>query len=200
MTITAARTETETHFEWDLDILERGGGVAWAQHGPSYTRLRVADRPPPGVPARAGDLRWHSATEAWLSADGSVVVRASCSPPALLVSPSGARLLPAQPGAEETAQLVDGDVLLLCSAGVLDTEPTGLGQVLAWSPRRLAVHEPSALLEHLMTGVDQGAAAVVRCTTPSARAARPAHVRPAHARPAHARPAPPVARPSEEDR
>lgn len=175
MTITAARTEISTHgatgFEWDLDTLERGGGIASAQHGPSYTRLRVADRPPPGVPARAGDLRWHSATEAWLSVDGSVIVRSSCSPPALLVTSSGARLLPAQPGEEETAHLTDGDVLLMCSAGVLDTEPTGLGQVLAWSPRRLAVHGPSALLQHLMQGVSQGAAAVVRCT---AQAAPPA--------------------------
>lgn len=181
MTITAARTGISTQgatgYEWDLDTLERGGGIAWAQHGPGYTRLRVADRPPPGVPARAGDLRWHSATEAWLSVDGSVVVRSSCSPPALLVTPSGARLLPAQPGEEETAHLADGDVLLMCSAGVLDTEPTGLGQVLAWSPRRLAVHGPSALLQHLMQGVGQGAAAVVRCTAqpaPSAGSVRPA--------------------------
>jgi hypothetical protein len=174
VTITTARTDIAAGYEWDLDTLERGGGVAWAQRGPEHTRLRVADRPPPGEPARAGDLRWHSATEIWLSADGTVVVRSRCSPPALVVCPSGARLLPAQPG-EETAQLRDGDVLLLCSAGVLDAAPTGLGQVLAWSPRRLAVHEPSALLEHVMSGVPQGAAAVVRCVAshPAQSTARP---------------------------
>lgn len=175
MTVTAARTEISTlgatGYEWDLDTLERGGGIAWAQHSPNHTRLRVADRPPPGVPARAGDLRWASATQAWLSVDGSVIVRSSCAPPALLVTSCGARLLPAQPGEEETAQLVDGDLLLMCSAGVLETKPTGLGQVLAWSPRRLAVHGPGALLQHLMQGVSQGAAAVARCT---ARAASPA--------------------------
>lgn len=169
MTVTAARSTTA--YDWDLDVLERGGGVAWVQRGPGHTRLRVADRPAPGVPARAGDLRWHSATEAWLAGDGRVAVRSHCSPPALLVCPSGARLLPAQPDDEEEAHLEHGDVLLLCSAGVLDSEPTGLGQVLAWSPRRLAVHEPSALLEHLMRDVDQGAAAVVRCV--QARTAPP---------------------------
>lgn len=195
MTITATRATISqrgplegTRYTWDLDVLERGGGVAWEQHGPGFTRLRVADRPPPGMPSKAGDMRWESATEAWLADDGSVVVRSHCSPPGLLVCPSGARLLPAQAGEEETAQLVEGDVLLLCSAGVLDSEPTGLGQVLAWSPRRLAAHEPSALLEHLMEDVDAGAAAVVRCVSARRDPAGPAQ------------PAGHPARPPEEDR
>ena len=153
MSITVAppvRSRSRVH--WTVETLERGGGVARIERDTRYTRLRVSD---PGDP---------NATEAWLSDDGTVTVRSHCSPPALLVSTGGARLIPATPDTEDSAELGPGDVLLLCSSGVLDSVPTGLGEILGWSPRRVANHEPRALLEHLMTGAERGATAVVRCT------------------------------------
>jgi len=140
-----------TRYRWGVETLERGGGVARTYQDPACLRLRVSD---PGDP---------SATEALLSDDGTVTVRSHCSPPALLVTGCGARLIPATPDTEATAELQPGDVLLLCSSGVLDSVPTGLGEILGWSPRRVANHEPRALLEHLMTGAERGATAVVRC-------------------------------------
>lgn len=153
MSITVAPpVRTATRYRWGVETLERGGGVAQTHRDAGCLRLRVSD---PGDP---------SATEALLSDDGTVTVRSHCSPPALLVTACGARLIPATPDTEDTAELQQGDVLLLCSSGVLDGVPTGLGQILGWSPRRVANHEPRALLEHLMTGADRGATAVVRCT------------------------------------
>ena len=159
MTMTTVRTDRSlTRYDWEVDTLERRGGMASVQKTARYTTLRVTDRQP-----TASHPSWESSIQAWLSADGTVTVRSHCAPPALLVSATGARLLPPTPDSEETTSLDEGDVLLLCSAAVLDSVPTGLGEILGWSPRRVGAQEPGALLEHLMADAEQGAAALIRC-------------------------------------
>jgi len=91
-----------------------------------------------------------------------VVVRSHLSPPALLVSASGARLLPAAPEVEETTAMTDDDLLVICSASVLESLPAGFGTILGSSTQPAAALDPAALLAELMVGAEHGAAAVTR--------------------------------------
>ncbi len=150
-------------YVWDVETRERSPGLVQVRRSVRHISVEVSDdtasalgRPAPAAPA------WASATRAWLCVDGMVVVRSHLSPPALLVSPSGARLLPAAPDVEETTAMTDDDLLVLCSASVLESLPAGFGTVLGSSTQPASVMDPAALLAELMAGAEHGAAAVTR--------------------------------------
>ena len=149
--------------DWQVKTLTRATGVASASPVGQRLLVLVAD-----LPATGGA----DTTRAWLHPDGRVTVRSQAAPPALLVSSTGARLLPAVPGVpgvagEDHADLLDDDILVMCSAAALEELPAGLGAILEWSPRRLGAHDPMALLRRLMAGCTVGAAVVARCRMPS---------------------------------
>lgn len=150
-------------YDWDVETLERSPGLVQVRRSSRHITIGVTEdgdgisgRPTPADPA------WVSATRAWLSVNGTVVIRSHLAPPALLVSPSGARLLPSGPDVEGTAAMTDEDVLVLCSASVLESLPSGFGTVLGSSRHPAAALDPAALLAELMAGAQHGAAAVTR--------------------------------------
>lgn len=152
--------------EWVVEALCRPGARAEVRRVGSQVHLRVHDG--------AADLA--SWTDVWLHMDGRVEVRCSSAPPALLVAADGSRLVPSLSEGRGGGALRAGDLLVVCSAGALDHLPFGIGAVLAWDPRQLAVGEPAALLERLMTDSDEGAALLVRYRGPAV----PAQPEPAH--------------------
>jgi len=184
---------------WHVESLTRTGGVVRSWEDGDCLRLTVADAvagadsdaathiglaaPDLGdaAPQAAGD-----GTHVWLHANGRLVVRTSASPPLLVVTASGSRLLPSAPATEGETQLAAGDIALICSSSALDHLPKGLGGVLAYSPLRLGAHDPQGLLRELMDDSEFGAAVVARCRRAfdhSVRDYRPAHDPEAHRNP-----------------
>lgn len=151
-------------YDWDVETLERSAGLVHVRRNARHISVEVADsRRGTDAPQLPGDPRWQAAaTRARLSADGTVHVRSHLAPPALLISTSAARLLPSAPDVDETTAMTDDDLLVLCSASVLECLPAGFGTVLGSSTRPAAALDPAALLAELMADAEQGAAAVMR--------------------------------------
>ena len=157
--MTTSTAPVRARCDWQVETLTRATGVASVQPVGQGLLVTVAD-----LPATGGA----DTTQAWLCPDGRATVRTHAAPPALLVSSTGARLLPAVPGmpgvaGEDDADLLDDDILVMCSAAALQELPAGLGAILEWSPRRLGAQDPAALLRRLMAGSEVGAAVVARC-------------------------------------
>lgn len=153
---------------WQVDRLTRTDGVADVRRHDGCLHVTVGDVASAGGRATGASP---DATEAWLHPGGRLVVRTHVAPPALLVTPSGARLLPTAPDVQAEVTAVDGDILIMCSAEALDHLPKGLGGILSCSPLRVGAHDPGALLAQLMDGSEFGAAVVARClsATPNLR-------------------------------
>lgn len=116
----------------------------------SGLRLLVAD---------AGSA--HRCTQVDLHADGTVRVHATTTPPALLVSGTDARPLPALPGFAQRARLDSGQRLLVLSSDALDALPVSVAAVLQSLPSRLARGEPQEVLRALTADLDAGSAVIV---------------------------------------
>lgn len=159
-----ATTAWSTHdtYVWDIETRERSPGLVQVRRSPRHISVEVTDGSGGDGRLAPADPRWQVATYASLSSDGTVLVRSRLAPPALLVSPAEARLLPSAPDLEETATLADDELLVLCSASVLESLPAGFGTVLGSSARHVAALDPAALLGELMSGAEHGAAAVMR--------------------------------------
>lgn len=160
-TLLSPQTLSTSSCSWRVDTLTRERGRVDVERFGDGLHVCVLDI----VDGGAGHARTSSrdATEAWLQVDGRLVVRASAAPPALLVTVSGARLLPTAPETECEVEASDGDIVVMCSAEALGHLPAGLGGILACSPLRVGAHNPAALLEVLMDGSPCGAALVARC-------------------------------------
>ncbi|MFP5347692.1 MAG: hypothetical protein ACLGIA_11790 [Actinomycetes bacterium] len=158
-TLLSPRTAWRFSCSWRVDTLTRQRGRADVERLGAAVHVRVLDTSCGGDGTAFG----YAATEAWLQDDGRLVVRAFAAPPALLVTVSGARLLPAPPETECEVEASDGDIVVMCSAEALGYLPNGLGAVLARSPLRVGATHPAALLEALMDGSPCGAALVARC-------------------------------------
>lgn len=117
---------------------------------PGGLRLEVADG---GTPDRC--------TRVDLCDDGHVTVRASTTPPAVLVGPDDVSTLPALPGGADRVRLDAGQRLLVLSSDALDALPVSLAAVLQSLPARLADREPHELLRELTADLDVGSAAIV---------------------------------------
>jgi hypothetical protein len=143
---------------WVVATLDRSSGFTRVHTVGGGLQLRVGDGkasiggPVPG----SGSLVTTS-----LFDDGSVVVETRTAPPALLVSVSGAQLLPAAPGQCRPTRMAVGDRLLLCSASALDAPPVGLVSILQAPVEQVLRMSPTVLLERILDGTDDGAAAVV---------------------------------------
>jgi hypothetical protein len=150
---------------WVVATLDRSSGYTRVHSVAGGLQLRVGDgtasvgRPAPGN----GSL-----VTASLFDDASVVVETRTAPPALLVSTAGAQLLPAAPGQCRPTRMAPGDRLLLCSASALDAPPVGLVSILKAPVIEVLRMSPTVLLERLLEGTDDGAAAVVLRAGPHA--------------------------------
>lgn len=128
-----------------VDTLARDGGLA----------LVIGD-------LDAGDRRGAvGSTSAWFGRDGAASLACLSAPPVLWLGAHGHRLAPAVPAQREEVRLAAGDLLVLCSADVLEHLDHGLPHLAALTE---GLGDPSAraraLADDLGAATPAGAAAV----------------------------------------
>ena len=139
---------------WELDLFQRGPtDVQFAYHPPDV-RIQVCDR-------TSGSAAGRSEMYARLSADGTVRLGVhGGSAAVLLLTSTGARLVPSVPGIDEIATMGPDDVLVLCSVCLLEQLPAGFTRLVDGSIPSHGRHLLPAL-RHL-TATGSGCAVVVR--------------------------------------
>lgn len=151
MTVEAVlpHTRSTAHGGWAIESLSRDGSHVRTVRVDETIHLCVTDR---------GTTR-PAVTQVVLHPDGGVDVELVCAPPVLLVCSDGGRLVPATPDGHGAMVLGHGDLVLVCSADVLDTLPTGVAGVLDWPVREMSM---PTVLARLMQDNPSGAVALVR--------------------------------------
>ncbi len=96
-----------------------------------------------------------------LRPDGSVLVAASSTPPALLVSPGGACTIPSVPGVPERGRLDTDQRLLVLSSDALDALPASLASVLQALPAQVTGRDPADLLTELFADLPRGSGVII---------------------------------------
>ena len=153
------RDRPEPSVGWQVEVLDRQPGQAGVIRRSGHVYVRVVD----GAPAGSGGAT-RSLLAADLAADGSAHLVARCSPPALVLSDSGVRPLPAGGSGRATISLQRGDRLVMCSAASLEGEPDGVVSLLRAGPGSARRADLRWLVRTLLRGSDTGAAAVIRRT------------------------------------
>lgn len=153
---------------WQTASHARHGSIARAERADPGLRLRLGDLAHPSPRQLAAGLTGDSLLLADFAAEGTVRVQTWCAPPALLLSRQAVSLFPADGGSSADATLDAGDILVICSAAMLETGAARLVTLLQQdgSPIRLAA-DPRRLLDELLDGSTAGAAAVVRRLDPT---------------------------------
>ena len=140
--------------DWTVWAVEHPAGVARLELRGDLTEVVVGDAPT-GLDSRVGF------TAMACTRDGHALVLAQDAPPALLVSGSGCRTLPREPGAPELLHLSPDDLVLALSCSVLEARPHLLADALQ-DPAALLDQDPGRLLADLFREVPRGAGAVLR--------------------------------------
>lgn len=146
---------------WQVEVVERQPGLTRVSRDGHDMHVRVGDGLIDGD-GRAAGRRMRSLIAAELSADGTVHLVTRCSPPALVVSRTGADLLPADGLPSARRALEADDLLVMCSASTLDAHPGGVVALLKAGPERVRHIEPERLVRELVRGSLTGAAVVAR--------------------------------------
>jgi len=97
----------------------------------------------------------------WGRADGSIQVRASWAPPALLVSRQRILMVPETPGAPGLSVMAPGDRLLMLSSSAYEAAPERMVRLLHEEPAHLLAADAHGLLRVLFRDVPQAGGAVV---------------------------------------
>ncbi len=97
----------------------------------------------------------------WGRADGSIQVRASWAPPALLVSPQRTLMVPETPGTPGLSVMAPGDRLLVLSSSAYEAAPERMVRLLHEEPARLLAADADDLLQVLFRDVPEAGGAVV---------------------------------------
>lgn len=151
---------------WLIEVKELAPGLTRVTQFGSRVHVRIGDTMGDGAAGRSPWApRLRSLLTADLAVDGSIAIVSRCAPPALLVSSSGAHLLPTAPDERAHTSLGPKDLLVICSAGALDGSPAGLVDLLKAGPAAILDADPGMLLRDLLRGATTGAAAVVRRST-----------------------------------
>jgi len=147
---------------WDVNLRERRPATVDIDADNQWIQIRLTDADtgigtaePPCIHVRLGG-------------DGTVKLRTHRAPPALLLSQTGGRLLPTVPGAEDITVMAEDDLLMLCSADVLEHLPAGFRTVIEGS-YPASTPDILAALDDLMADVDGGAVVAVRRITAPAQ-------------------------------
>ncbi len=152
---------------FDIAVHEGHGRSARVIPGSSRVCVVVADAgaQTAGVPV-ASDLGMTlggSACLVWGRADGSVQVRASWAPPALLVSAERTLMVPETPGTPGLSVMAPGDRLLVLSVAAYEAAPERMVRLLHEEPARLLAADADDLLRTLFRDVpDAGGAVLTR--------------------------------------
>lgn len=148
-------------------------GAQQARIVPGTDRLCVVVADQGTCPPMAADLPVAApaaSTTVWVHADGSLSVRASWGPPALLVRGERVVMLPEVPGTTGQAVLHPGDRLIVLSSAAYESAPQEIVRLLHEDPPGLAHAEAGDLLGNLLAQVPGGGGAVItRCAETTAR-------------------------------
>lgn len=137
---------------------ERGHGFVIASQIGQVLRIQTGD------PYRDGGEENLDRPGGLLTADleenGSAVVETTTALPAILISPDGARILPAERSQRRPNPLAVGERLILCCASPT-APPRGYLRLFEASASLLLSLDLSRILKGLLNGVTEGAAAVI---------------------------------------
>ncbi len=151
MTLTRHEVEAEHDLHpWAVTTRCNGRAVAGVSIAGDELVVLVSD----------GDLA-HSGTMARLARDGSATVACLQAPQALVVHNGRPQLVPHLPGLSDEVEIDSSDVLVLCSAGVLEHLPRGFGLVMDRISSNPAGLDANRLLGEILSYAKNGAAAVV---------------------------------------
>lgn len=95
-----------------------------------------------------------------LAADGAAVVRATCAPPAILLSGDRATALSGATDGDGHHEFRPGERLLVCTSPLLDSTPAGLS-LAVHDPARACLASADALLMSVLGDARDGAVVVV---------------------------------------
>jgi hypothetical protein len=96
---------------------------------------------------------------------GAAAVTARQAPPAIVVTPSGPRVTPADAGSTSLERLGPGERLLVLSSASFDGMPELLADLLCGDPDRLLVSRADEFLPALFEATGQGAGALIERLT-----------------------------------
>jgi len=150
---------------FEIALHEGAGRAARAVPGAQRICVVVADAvlATAGVPV-ASDLAMTpggSSCLVWGRHDGSIQVRASWAPPALLVSAERTVMVPETPGTPGLVSMRPGDRLLVLSSSAYEAAPERLVRLLHEEPSRLVAADVDDLLKALFMDVPEAGGAVI---------------------------------------
>ncbi len=161
----AVRVTVDNHPGWRVTTVESRRGCARATLRGSRIEVLV------GEPAGRADNGVGSCSAFVLvscAPTGSASVTAREAPPAIVVTPAGPRVTPADAGVTSLERLAPGERLLVLSSASFDEMPELLADLLCTTPDRLLVSDPAELLAALFGATGQGAGALIeRLTDPN---------------------------------
>jgi hypothetical protein len=141
---------------WEVLAVGTPGGFVETRVQDAALTVVLGDRLRPG--SRGGAP---GSTSAWFGAAGAAWVECRAAPPVLWLGARGHRLAPADPSRREHLRLDPGDLLVLCSADVLEHLAHGLPHLAALTE---GLGDPAAraraLASDLASASPAGAAAV----------------------------------------
>jgi hypothetical protein len=140
--------------DWGVWSVEAPGGIARAIDVGGVTEVVVSDAEP-------ADAVVQGFAALACTIEGGVFVVAHAAPPALLISPRGCRLAPAEPDGRELLGLAPDERLLVLSSSVLEAQPTTLSRELHRPDGGLSLIEPADLLGRLFHEIPKGAGVVL---------------------------------------
>ena len=146
--------------DWGVWWVQGPGGLVRCKDVGGLTEVLVGD----ADAAAAGSLSFAALA---CTRDGGVEVVAHAAPPALLISPRGCRLAPAQGGSRERLAVAPEERVLVLSAAVLDPQPTALTHELQRAPGQLSSCRPGHLLGRLFHEIPHGAGVVLARRAPA---------------------------------
>jgi len=145
-------------------VVVHEGAARAARAVPGEGRVCVLVADPSVASPMATDLPGafpSSSTSVWCHADGSIRVRATWAPPALLVRAGRTLMVPETPGSPGTAWLARGERLLVLSSAAFEAVPEAMVRLLHEGPERLLAADPVDLLDEIFRDAPDGGGAVV---------------------------------------
>lgn len=142
---------------WTVTACSAPGATVTVERSGACLVVTVGDE---GAPPSA-------CTRVELGADGTALVHAAATPPAVLVSAEAARTLPELPGLPGRTTVAPDERLLVVSADALDALPESLAAVLRALPSRVSSSDPAQLLAELFADLPRGGGVIVTRGTAS---------------------------------
>jgi hypothetical protein len=142
---------------WRVTTLESSQGFARVTRRHGLTEVVVGERDVAG--ASLGTCPAQASVTCTPGGHATVLTREA--PPAILVTLSGHRTSPAQPGSASLERLTPGERLVVLSSAAFEEMPELLADLLCNNPVRLLASPAAELLPSIFDVVGKGAGAIV---------------------------------------